>query len=191
MNFSHSTAARRRTQRTRCQRALAEMDAQYKRQRFGGGTVAADIIGAKTTEKPSVQLDIKQTSKILECPVCLEVAWPPKKIYQCMQGHIICEKCRSHPQLANCPMCRQVLSAKLVSRNLALENLAVSLSQQKKISDAAPSAPTLEDIVEAKSANEDSETVTVQVEIEDSVAIESHEDNAPLTVILPPEAAEN
>ncbi len=29
----------------------------------------------------------------LECPVCYELIWPPKKIFQCSNGHIICEVC--------------------------------------------------------------------------------------------------
>ena len=92
-------------------------------------------------------------------------------------------------------MCRQVLSAKLMSRNLGLENLAVSLAQQRNASSESssstkPSAPSLDDIVDGAqaAASDGSEIVTVQVEIEDSVAIETHDDNAPLTVILPPEA---
>lgn len=32
----------------------------------------------------------------LECPVCYELIWPPKKIFQCSKGHILCEGCMTH-----------------------------------------------------------------------------------------------
>ena len=29
----------------------------------------------------------------LACPICFEIPLPPKKIYQCSQGHTICDEC--------------------------------------------------------------------------------------------------
>ena len=42
----------------------------------------------------------------LECPVCLEI---PKstKIYQCENGHIVCEQCFSKSAVKICPLCRE------------------------------------------------------------------------------------
>ncbi len=33
----------------------------------------------------------------VECPVCYEAIWPPKKIFQCTKGHILCETCLGNP----------------------------------------------------------------------------------------------
>ena len=78
-----------------------------------------------------VTLQSRQMLKLLECPVCLEVAWPPKKIFQCMQGHIICNGCRKHLKVTKCPICRQQLKASNTARNLALENLALGITSDK------------------------------------------------------------
>ena len=59
----------------------------------------------------------KTTYNLLECPVCLEIAWPPKKIFQCREGHIVCDTCKANPNLKTCPMCRIPLSSNLTSRN--------------------------------------------------------------------------
>ena len=59
----------------------------------------------------------KTTYNLLECPVCLEIAWPPKKIFQCREGHIVCDTCKANPNLKNCPMCRIPLSTHMASRN--------------------------------------------------------------------------
>ena len=33
------------------------------------------------------------------CPVCFERLVPPIRIFQCIHGHVICERCRSQPQI--------------------------------------------------------------------------------------------
>ena len=153
---------RRREQRTRCQRALSEIDAHYKRQR-------KQMLREKQVERRHFdpheslepesispgQVDVRHAKKLLECPVCLEICWPPLKIYQCMQGHILCDSCKTHPQLSSCPICRQLLSPKSVSRNIALENLAVVVSlanvEENPGGAAVPSAPAAEDAAVALS----------------------------------------
>ena len=52
-----------------------------------------------------------------ECPVCMEYMVPP--IIRCVNGHNICEKCRS--KTPHCPTCRQEF---LGTRNVTLEPLA-------------------------------------------------------------------
>merc|ERR1712018_867920 len=42
----------------------------------------------------------------LICPVCLEVPFPPRKIFQCSQGHTICDECLSKIE-KKCPTCRE------------------------------------------------------------------------------------
>ena len=36
---------------------------------------------------------------LLECPVCMEEMKPPKKIFQCSNGHVICELCKNNPEV--------------------------------------------------------------------------------------------
>jgi hypothetical protein len=76
--------------------------------------------------------------------VCLELAWPPKKIYQCREGHIICEECKGNPALKVCPMCRIPLANNLTSRNRQLEELARALQEEDEGGRSnSPSAPPL------------------------------------------------
>ena len=56
--------------------------------------------------KDNTQISFKSLKEDLECPVCLDV---PKStpIYQCSQGHIICNFC--YPKVNTCPVCRVTL----------------------------------------------------------------------------------
>ena len=38
---------------------------------------------------------VQHTRAELECPVCLEPLTPPRRIWQCSDGHPVCEFCRS------------------------------------------------------------------------------------------------
>lgn len=60
--------------------------------------------------------------KVLECPVCLEIM-TNKKIFQCLNGHNVCEECSRNASLSSCPQCR-VSYASVVVRNRGLEELA-------------------------------------------------------------------
>ena len=57
------------------------------------------------------------------CPVCLEVLRPPCRIFQCPEGHILCENCKENPAIVHCPQCRVPLERNC-SRNRALEEVA-------------------------------------------------------------------
>uniref|UniRef100_A0A0K2VBW2 RING-type domain-containing protein n=1 Tax=Lepeophtheirus salmonis TaxID=72036 RepID=A0A0K2VBW2_LEPSM len=59
------------------------------------------------------------------CPVCLCLLKPPLRIFQCPEGHILCEECKENPALVHCPQCRVPLEG-LCSRNRALEEVARS-----------------------------------------------------------------
>ena len=37
--------------------------------------------------------------KDFECPVCYEVMSPPSRIFQCNNGHLICEDCKAHSEV--------------------------------------------------------------------------------------------
>ena len=45
---------------------------------------------------------IETKKKVLECPVCFEVAKVP--IFSCSESHLVCQTCR--PKLKQCPECR-------------------------------------------------------------------------------------
>ena len=60
-----------------------------------------------------------------DCPVCYEVMEPPRRIYQCENGHLLCEHCKVREEMSKCPTCRLTFGAgkKLLSRNRAMEKL--------------------------------------------------------------------
>lgn len=59
----------------------------------------------------------------LECPVCMEEMKPPRRIWQCSDGHPVCEPCKKKPEVTCCPTCRKYL----VGRSTIAEKLARSL----------------------------------------------------------------
>jgi len=82
--------------------------------------IASEIDKKRKVERPDKNKDIESC---LECPVCLDVCKPPLQVWQCPEGHIICESCVDRPELRVCPQCRISLTGQL-SRNRALEDLA-------------------------------------------------------------------
>lgn len=54
----------------------------------------------------------------LECPICLDTIPPP--VIQCMNGHLICLKCRIRAD--KCPICRQRYST---GRSLIAEQVFI------------------------------------------------------------------
>ena len=105
--------SRRRVQATRCQQAIRQFDAMNKNFGKDNSGYTSDGNSSQAASRPFP----KSTYNLLECPVCLEIAWPPKKIFQCREGHIVCDSCKANPQLKNCPMCRTPFSSHLISRN--------------------------------------------------------------------------
>ena len=63
-------------------------------------------------------------TKLLECPVCLDEMRPPVKIFQCSNGHAICEHCKDNPNVKSCPTCRVVFTGDNVTRNILAESMA-------------------------------------------------------------------
>jgi len=68
-------------------------------------------------------LRISNSASELECPVCIEEMRPPMKIWQCKEGHPICDVCRRRPQVSSCPVCRQ----DIVGRNILAEKIAATI----------------------------------------------------------------
>jgi len=85
--------------------------------------LAIDPLAPKKPEEPGFSQDVKDQ---LECPVCLELMYPPIKIFQCAQGHALCGRCR--PKCRNCPTCR----GPMIGRATVLEKLAQSLLGKDK-----------------------------------------------------------
>jgi len=69
---------------------------------------------------------VEQSRGELECPVCMEPMRPPRRIWQCSDGHPVCEFCRKKPQVNCCPTCRKYL----VGRSTIAEKLARALYQE-------------------------------------------------------------
>ena len=59
------------------------------------------------------------------CPVCFESLRPPVRILQCINGHLVCERCRAQPQVEVCPTCRKYI----VGRATAMEQHLRALFQ--------------------------------------------------------------
>ncbi|XP_023345234.1 uncharacterized protein LOC111714374 isoform X2 [Eurytemora carolleeae] len=68
-------------------------------------------------------LRISNSVSEFECPVCMEEMKPPVKIWQCVDGHPICDICRRMPQVTQCPVCRQ----DIIGRNILAEKIALSI----------------------------------------------------------------
>jgi len=62
--------------------------------------------------------------KDFECPVCYDVMVPPSRIFQCNNGHLICEDCKCHSEIRSCPTCRVPLGPNSLLRNIPMEKLA-------------------------------------------------------------------
>jgi len=61
----------------------------------------------------------KDTLKLIECPVCFQVPFPP--IFLCVNGHSICKFCKV--KLVECPICKGKLSD---VRNRTIEDLVLA-----------------------------------------------------------------
>ena len=73
--------------------------------------------------------------------MCLEEMKPPKKIFQCSNGHVICELCKGNPEVRSCPTCRVKFRGHNVVRNIVAEKLARSTFEADDSSDLSPPAP--------------------------------------------------
>ena len=72
--------------------------------------------------------------KDFECSICLEEMKPPVKIFQCKNGHVMCEACKNHPEVNTCPICRIPLAgSSSLMRNIPMEKLARSYFEKMDI----------------------------------------------------------
>ena len=83
----------------------------------------------KCFQEGNYSVIIKDLDK--ECPICFEEMLPPKKIFQCSQGHLLCEICfkKVCESTKVCPFCkRDVVTTPI--RNRALEEAIENESTQ-------------------------------------------------------------
>ena len=45
-----------------------------------------------------------------ECPICLESMAPPARLYNCPEGHLVCQECRTKMEI--CHLCRKPLQGR-------------------------------------------------------------------------------
>lgn len=181
----HRRRARRRANHTRCQLAIRNMENQKSAAHDNDGFTSDS--GAN----PGASKQFPKSAKfLLECPVCLELAWPPKKIFQCKEGHIICEVCKSNPNMKVCPMCRIPFGSTFTSRNRQLEELARTL-QEEEYSDLndQPSAPPLPDLTVGTSSHPIPNSVFSSPSTEDLTAI-THTVEISIEPMAPPDDGE-
>jgi len=57
------------------------------------------------------------------CPVCYEAMKPPRRIFQCNNGHLLCEACKNQPKLKGCPTCRQPIMGRATAMEQFLADL--------------------------------------------------------------------
>ena len=64
-----------------------------------------------TSQKQSLQHEIqthvtsRTPASVPECPICLESLYPPTRLYNCPEGHVVCWECR--PKVTICSLCRE------------------------------------------------------------------------------------
>jgi len=103
-----------------------------------------------TTELPTSRCEQTRVRELLECPVCLEEMKPPKKIFQCSNGHVICELCKNNPEVRSCPTCRVKFRGQNVVRNIVAEKLARSTYESDpELSQLSPPAPGNRNTIES------------------------------------------
>jgi len=54
--------------------------------------------------------NLQKSKKAPECPVCFHQLLPPKQMFQCVEGHIVCGTCR--PKIQICPTCRGAMTGR-------------------------------------------------------------------------------
>ena len=87
-----------------------------------------------------------ETQFEVSCPVCLEIPLPPRKIFQCSQGHGICDRCLTQIADQKCPTCREDWAnmSHLPARNRMAEAMIhnyFNADQENHYDKFAPSAP--------------------------------------------------
>ena len=70
---------------------------------------------------------------------------PPMKIFQCINGHSLCENCKANVKIANCPSCRVPIQGDQMTRNILAESFIEAAmnkghNDENASKDASPSS---------------------------------------------------
>ena len=103
----------RRAQEAAVEAALAE-DGVVARLR--ASKREAGRLLARLTSKPEVV-------SCPECPVCYEALRPPRRILQCVSGHLTCVDCARKVERFDCPTCKQDFSGRATAMEQFLRTL--------------------------------------------------------------------
>ena len=88
----------------------------YAREWSGHGRMSVIKVRKKKEQKESAvkisgliqeQQIATESSYLPTCPICFESLKPGERIFQCTNGHLVCEICKNEPQVTCCPICRQ------------------------------------------------------------------------------------
>ena len=67
-----------------------------------------------------------------ECPVCFEMMGPPREVFQCPSGHLLCGDCKTQGNFRNCHVCRIPLAGQgTFTRNRAMERIIRTYLEEK------------------------------------------------------------
>jgi len=93
--------------------------------------------GEERAARKAAELEIERNSssrpstpsqpQVPECPVCLEEMAPPTGIFQCTNGHLVCETCKTGLRPCICPECREEMTGRASGMELFLRNFQQSL----------------------------------------------------------------
>ena len=91
-------------------------------------------VGGACASANVANVDTALFDKDFECSVCLDDMKPPVKIFQCRNGHVMCESCKNHPEVMTCPTCRIPLPGpSALMRNIPMEKLARSYFEKMDV----------------------------------------------------------
>jgi len=77
----------------------------------------------KAVWKEECERHVPSAVQVPECPVCLEEMVPPTRIFQCRNGHLICETCKSGLSPCICPKCRGEIIGRATDMEAFLRSL--------------------------------------------------------------------
>ena len=83
---------------------LQEREALKKSSQNGINNINSQLTGSKLSlEKAKKNMKRKvleeEEDLVPECPVCMVEMLPPKQIFQCLEGHLVCSECK--PSIKN------------------------------------------------------------------------------------------
>ena len=61
--------------------------------------------------------------EVPECPICFHEMVPPVRIFQCRDGHLVCETCKDGLEPCICPECRQEVTGRAIGVERLLRSL--------------------------------------------------------------------